>query len=239
MKIPQSVVGPSAIHEDTGLANSAEAAIAARNLANVFSFLATLLNECPDFAFVDKLRATGGDFIAGLGKESGFPEEVAAGFRDMAKYVEETKNEPKPTVQQDLAVDWTRVFRGVSPDYSPTPPYEACYADAMITEMQLIQTVNHLYLANGLMISSDYNNRPDYIGLEFSFLAHLAEAEAQAWDEDNAELAESYQETGRAFLREHLGWVEKYVTRAMDYAKTGFYRGFLRLCRGVVAEAAG
>lgn len=236
MKISQNAIGQTVIPES----EKQEATRAARNLAGVYGFLATLLNECPDTAFVGKLRAAGGGFIAGLAEGAGFPDEVAEGFRDMAKYVDETRNRPEPLVQEDLAVDWTRVFRGVSPTYSPTPPYEACYIEPTITEMQLIQTVNQIYRANGLAISDDYNNRPDYLGLQFSFLEHLADAEAQAWDENDADAAKSYHDTAQSFLREHVGvWIEKYIEHAMSYAKTGFYRGFLRLCRGVVAEAAG
>ena len=214
-------------------------AVAARNRANVYSFLATVLNERPDAAFVANLRAAGGDFISGLAEEASLTADIAQGFRDMAQYVEENEDKPEDVVEQDLAVDWTRLFRGLSPTYSPMPPYEASFTNAGGNEVQLIQEVNQLYRANGLVISSDYNGRPDSMGLELSFLEHLALTEAQAWEKNDPDLAQSIRETARMFLQGHLGaWAERFITPALDFAKTGFYHGFLQLCRGVIAEAA-
>ncbi len=210
----------------------------ARSRADVYSFLATLMNECPDAALVGNLRAAGGDFISNLAEEANLTGEVAQGFRDMAKFVEESKSQPEQAVQQDLAVDWTRLFRGLSPAYSPMPPYEASFVETNDTPIQLIQEVNQLYRVNGLAMSSDYRDRPDYMGVELSFLQHLCEAEAQAWEENKPDLARSYQKTAQEFLKGHLGmWADKFITPAMDFAKTSFYQGFLQLCKGVVAEA--
>ncbi len=211
--------------------------VAARSRADVYSFLATLLNECPDAVLVTNLLAAGGDFISSLAEKANLASEVAQGFRDMAKYVEESKGQPEQAVQQDLAVDWTRLFRGLGPTYSPMPPYEASFVDTSGNPVQLIQEVNQLYRSNGLAMSSDYNERPDYMGAELSFLRCLSEAEAQAWEESKPDLARSHQRTAQDFLKRHLGlWADKFITPAMDFAKTGFYRGFLQLCRGVVAE---
>jgi putative dimethyl sulfoxide reductase chaperone len=211
---------------------------AARSQADVYGFLATLLNECPDAALVGNLRAAGGDFIRSLAEEANLTGEVAQGFRDMAKYVEESQSQPEQAVQQDLAVDWTRLFRGLSPTYSPMPPYEASFVETNGTPIQVIQEVNQLYRVNGLAMSSEYSDRPDYMGVELSFLQHLSEAEARAWKENKPELARSHQKTAQEFLNGHLGiWADKFITPAMDFARTGFYHGFLQLCRGVVAES--
>ncbi len=219
--------------------NHQEAATAAQNRANMYSFLATLLNERPDAALVGNLKTAGGGFIRALAEEASLTGPVAEGFRDMAKYVEDHKSQPEAEVQQDLAVDWTRLFRGLSPAYSPMPPYEASFMVAPGNEFELIQKVNETYRANGVELSADCKERPDYMGLELSFLEHLAEAEAQAWEEDNLELAKSHQRTAWAFLNEHLGaWADQFIEPATSFAKTSFYHGVLKLCRGVVAEAA-
>ncbi len=216
-----------------------EAATAARNRADMYSFLATLLNERPDAALVNNLKSAGGDFITGLVEEASLTGLVAEGFRDMAKYAEEHKDRPQAEVQQDLAVDWTRLFRGLSPAYSPMPPYEASFMETPGNEVELIQRVNETYRMNGLSISDDHNERPDYMGLELSFLEHLADEEARAWQENRPDMAKSYQRTARIFLNEHLAsWTDKFIEPAMSFAKTSFYHGFLKLCRGVVDEAA-
>jgi TorA maturation chaperone TorD len=119
------------------------------------------------------------------------------------------------------------------------PPYEAIFMGDGDDQIELIQGVNQLYRDNGLVVSNNSNERPDYIGLEFSFLQHLAEAEAQAWEQGDADLARSRQETAHMFLRQHLGaWISTFTVPALRFAKTDFYHGFLQLCQGVVAEAA-
>ncbi len=225
--------------DDIQQVNYLEAAETARTQANVYSFMATLLNERPDEAFVKNLRAAGGDFISALAREASLTGRVADGFRDMAEYVEKKRSLPEKEVLQDLAVDWTRLFRGLSPAYSPMPPYEVSFTGNGGNEVELIQEINDLYRAYGLTTNSNYSDRPDYIGLEFSFLQYLAEAEAQAWQEGNPALAKTHQETAHEFLVKHLGvWINTFIAPAMRFAKTGFYHGFLELCGGVVAEAA-
>ncbi len=238
MTVPRKNAQQPAIRQEQEPAGYMEAAAGARNRANVYGFLAAVLNERPDLAFVRNLRAADGAFILSLAKAAGVPEEVAQGFHDMAQYVQESKDRPESEIEQELAVEWTRLFRGVNPAFSPVPPYEASFTRTGKSEIESIQAVNQFYRENGLAINSDYSNRPDYIGLELSFLEHLAEDEAQAWEKGRAAQAESCAQVARAFIAEHLGaWAEMYIARAMDYADTGFYQGLLRLCRGVVTEA--
>lgn len=220
------------------LGNGTGAAAAARNRASMYSFLATLLNERPDAALVENLREAGGDFICALAQEASLAGPSAEGFRLMAKYVDESQSQPKDAVEQDLAVDWTRLFRGLSPAYSPMPPYEASFMESPGNEVELIQRVDNTYRIHGLTVSSDYNERPDYMGLELCFLEHLAQAEAQAWEENDADKAQSYQNTAHVFLSEHLAaWADKFIEPALGFARTSFYHGFLQICQGVVAEA--
>lgn len=219
--------------------DSLEAAAAARNRASVYSFVATLLNNSPDKALVRRLRKTGGDFISALAEEASLTGPAAQGFRDMARYVEESRRRSVGAVQQDLAVDWTRIFRGLSPAYSPMPPYEASFTGDGGNTIDIIQEINETYRAHGLSVEDGCNDRPDYIGLELSFLQYLAEAEAEAWEAGDAELAEARRKTARAFVEKHLGvWIHTFIAPALTFAKTGFYHGFLELCGGVVAEAA-
>lgn len=214
-------------------------ALEARNRAGVYGFLATLLNQGPDTTLVRHLRKTGGEFIASLADEASLTGSVAQGFRDMARYVDENREKPVAAVQQDLAVDWTRVFRGLSPAYSPLPPYEASFTSNGGNEIEIIQEINETYRAHGLSIKDGCNDRPDYIGLELSFLQHLAEEEAKAWEAGDVELAEKHHRTAHAFVQKHPGvWINTFIAPALRFAKTGFYHGFLELCGGVVAEAA-
>src|SRR5512140_324291 len=113
--------GESIMTKEATVQDHLDEAVAARNRANMYSFLATLLNERPDTALIENLKMAGGEFICALANEASLTGSAAEGFQAMAKFVEENKSLPEQQVRQDLAVDWTRLFRGLSPAYSPMP----------------------------------------------------------------------------------------------------------------------
>ena len=208
---------------------------AARGRAHVFDFLATLLNRRPDLDLVRTLRANSLDELIGQAEASEPDSQVVQGLKEMAQFVETTAAEPETGIETALGVDWTRLFRGVTPRYGPPPPYESIYIDTGETELATIQSVNEFYLNSGAMLEKTAGNRPDYLGLELGFLSFLAEEEAKAWEAGDEVLARSYQEKARSFFEQHPGaWASKFLTEALNYAKTGFYTGFLYLCLGTL-----
>jgi putative dimethyl sulfoxide reductase chaperone len=211
---------------------------AARERASVFDFLATLLNQRPDLELVRNLRTNSLEVLISQVEDSEPGNQVVLGLREMARFVESTSRDPETEVETALGVDWTRLFRGVTPRYGPPPPYESIYADTGETELRTIQSVIEFYWNSGAQLENTAGNRPDYLGLELSFLCFLAEEEAKAWESGNEELAQSYQEKARSFFEQHpAAWANKFLIEALNYAKTGFYKGYLYLCQETISQA--
>lgn len=206
--------------------------------SQVYGFLATVLDIRPDNSFVKRLRSFGVDALTGLIKEENSDNVIRQGIQAMADFLKLTAEISSEKVEELLAVDWTRLFRGISPNYGPPPPYEAVYIGDGRSQVEIMQSLNRYYLECGSLVEQDYGNRLDYLGLELGFMSHLAELEAAAWKEGNFEQAEILEGKARSFLNQHLGlWVDKFITAALAQAKTEFFKGFLLLTRGVVTQA--
>jgi len=217
--------------------NRFEAAEGARAQAGMYSFLANLFNQRPNLEFVKRLRELGPDgfsFDVGQGEISA---EVKHGLQEMASFIDETQGWSEDKVEQELAVDWTRLFRGVSPGYGPPPPYEGVYSEGVGSPADVLQAIVQVYHKYSVDVDEKAANRPDYFGIELDFLRHLSESEARAWEEEDEQKALGYQTAQQEFLSNHLGkWAGKFCERALEEAKTEFYRGFLRLTQSVLKE---
>lgn len=223
--------GAESASSQGGLGKAAEAR------ATMCMFLARMFNERPDQALVQRLRLLGSEWITKLAQSIDLPEDAVLGLKDIARFVEGSAEAPEDDVALSLAVDWTRLFRGVAPGYGPAPPYEGVYVPGNLEPSAVLLAVVTDYLKQGVVLSRDGVNRPDYIGLEFDFLALLAEREQAAWDNGDAAAAADQRRGAQEFFDQHAGrWVQLYCDQAIEQAKTDFYCGLLRLTRGVVEE---
>ena len=214
-----------------------EAVESAQGRAGMYSFLANLFNQRPDLELVRRLREMGPEgFDLAAGGDDISPE-VERGLHEMASFIEATQDRSEEQVEEDLAVDWTRLFRGVSPGYGPPPPYEGVYSEGAANPQDVLQGIMQMYHKYSVDVDEKAANRPDYIGIELDFLRYLSESEADAWEKGEEESALDYHAAQKEFLSKHLGkWGEKFCERALEEAKTDFYRGFIRLTRGVLKE---
>jgi putative dimethyl sulfoxide reductase chaperone len=203
------------------------AAAAAR--AGAYGFLALLCNQRPSLELVRRLRTIGVEGF--LGMVDGEPDNdlIRQGLEEMAAFVAEAGNRSDAEVEELLAVDWTRLFRGVRPGYGPPPPYEGVYLGA--DPLQAIQAVSSVYRQHGVAPASDSSaNRPDYIGIELDFLRYLCEQQVAAHEKGDEEAIEQWSRAEAAFLQNHLGkWASAYCDRAAQEAATAFYRGTAHL----------
>jgi TorA maturation chaperone TorD len=125
----------------------------------------------------------------------------------------------------ELKRDWTKLFRGVSPDYGPKPPYEELFSPWELTE--LMGELAKVYTANGFTPSGE---RHDYIGVELSFAAHLSALRVESFKEGDLESVERYGEILGEFLENHpKKWFKRFCDAAFPKVSTEFYRGVLQL----------
>jgi len=209
-----------------------------RSRAGMYGFLATIYNQQADSQMVRNLRK--GEILTLLtsGCSNNFISDISQGLNEIAEFIQLSTEAPGNKVELLLAVDWTRLFRGVSPEKGPQPPYEGLYLNKGKDDQEVMQDVYRQYKNEGITIGSTFQNRPDYIGIELDFLRHLSDQEADAIDAGDNDRASKYSKSADAFLAEHLGqWCGKFCDLAITHAKTGFYRGALRLTKGIVNQS--
>jgi len=137
-------------------------------------------------------------------------------------------------LEEDLAVEWTKIFRGVQKGYSPPPPYESVYLGGGILQGEPMRTVSNLYATHGLQTRTPTGELPDYIAMEFKFMSVLAAEEAEAWTSRKEDALSCLLEQKR-FLREHLlRWVPKFCDEARKHIETEFYKGVIDLFQALL-----
>ena len=134
----------------------------------------------------------------------------------------------------DLRVDYTHMFVGL--ERVLVPMWESVYFSKQrnIFQEETLQ-VRNWYRRFGLEPEKLYQEPDDHIGLEFAFLAHLAQLGTQALEEEDERRFQQLFEAQRAFFKEHLGtWVLTWCGLVEQHAKTNFYKGLASLTRGAV-----
>ncbi|MDR2401019.1 MAG: molecular chaperone TorD family protein [Deferribacteraceae bacterium] len=154
-------------------------------------------------------------------------EAVGQGADELSNYVSLIKNHAEGVVDEasmlELKRDWTKLFRGVSPDYGPIPPYEQLFSGGEIAET--VGTLANIYADYSFEVQ---NERHDYIGVEFAFLAHLAALACKSCSEGEAASFERYSKEFYDFFNNHpKRWFSKFKQAALPCASTDFYKGVL------------
>ena len=136
-----------------------------------------------------------------------------------------------------LNTDYTQLFTTTFGQCF-APPWESVYCNEnQLLFQEQTESVRKWYKKYGLESAWVYKEPDDHIGLELSFLAHLASlgyssAKNNATSEMNAVL-----DAQRKFLSEHtLVWVHHWCDRTISMARTDFYRGVGLLVRGALSE---
>lgn len=207
--------------------------------ASFSAFLSTHFLNLPDEPFVEQLRSDGYRQVLEslLAGEDDLHPDIAEGARLMHAYLSANREMGPAALSQALGVDRTRLYRGISPTYSPPPPYEAVWSAELGEPAGLLQRIAAIYHQSGLDQAPGVNERLDYIGIELAYMEYLAQEEAGAREAGDEGHAADLLEEQRSFFREHLTpWVPRFVEKALEFAHTDFYRGHLLMLRGYVLE---
>lgn len=208
-----------------------------RDRASFYSFVNLHFLELPDELFVASLREA--DFISALESLGQSPEvhrEINKGASLMASYLNETVNCSNRELANQLGMDRTRLYRGVSPTYGPVPPYEALWIDKN-RDSDLMPEIARIYQASGFVLKEDIQERLDYIGIQLSYMEQLAIKEIGAREAGNKEDVRAVLGSEKAFIQDHLGkWTPGFVMSALEHVRTDFYRGHLLMLRGFMEQ---
>lgn len=173
------------------------------------------------------------DVFAELPLEANHPD-VTAGLELLRSWSAGHRDGMSDEQFQDLKVDYTRLFIGV--DGVLAPPWESVHLsrERLLFQEQTIQ-VRHWYLRHGLEVIEQAREPDDHVGLELSFLGHLARLGIAALEADNEEEFNVLLDAQRGFMTEHmLRWLPLWSGQVSRHARTELFRGLGLLTRGVL-----
>jgi TorA maturation chaperone TorD len=201
--------------------------------SRVYGILAAAYNRQPDESLARRLASldtSGHDW----------PPELREGIDLIEGFVRACEGRPTRELATELAVERTRLFRGLKPGCGPPPPYESVYLGGNgQPRMQAAEAVARSYAEAGVGLPEGLKEQPDYIGLELDFMRHLTEKEARAWAEGDEDAAARIAEQERSFLEEHLArWVPRFCEAMDGAARLDFYRGIARVTSRFVRDEA-
>ena len=171
----------------------------------------------PDEAYMNGM-------VAAFSAEEAAP--WAASFAAFSNRIGEVGDE---VALQELAVDRTRLFKGLTPD-GPTPPYQSLFRQEKRSDS--LAQVSGTYRQAGFDMGPDVNDAPDQLGVELMFVAFLLRRCAGCQDG-----AGRWLELAKSFFRENLEpFALSYVRVMREHARTDFFRGYALLLECFILE---
>jgi putative dimethyl sulfoxide reductase chaperone len=202
--------------------------------ALLFGLLGKILYGDLDKAWLDSLIA--GEVFSEV-PFGGNQLEIQQGLELLSRWSTENREGISTEEFKNLQYDQLRLLIGL--DRVLAPVWESVYfnENRLVFQQQTHQ-VREWYARFGLQIER-FNREPDdHIGLELSFIAHLASRALNAQETD-PQCFDDFVEAQRQFLSEHLlRWGPAWAKLVKQHAGTDFYRGVAHLTHGALLAAA-
>jgi len=165
--------------------------------------------------------------------------DVRQGLALFAQWSQQCDGTITPQGLTDLKADHTRLFTGLA--NIPVAPWESVF----FTEERLVfqkqtQDVRDWYQRYGMtVVSGQYKEPEDHIGLELTFMAHLAKIGLAALAAQNQPEFEQALAAQREFAQKHLFlWAPLWCSLIQAHAKSDFYRSLAQIVYGMLLELA-
>jgi TorA maturation chaperone TorD len=195
---------------------------------SVYEMLSAYYLELPDQRMVNSIFDP--DFDRRLSAVASVFEtgEMQEGLRLISNFISSFRNQSQEEVLRRIAIDRTRLFRGISEKHSPPPPYESFYR-----EQKASAEVYRFYSRLGVTLPEEWTESPDYLGIEIDFMRLLCQSEEEAWLNKQPEKALELLKASMDFLKDHLlKWAPSFLDKMYEMADLDFYRGLAKLTSG-------
>jgi putative dimethyl sulfoxide reductase chaperone len=199
---------------------------------SVYELLSAFYLDLPDRAMIQSIFDP--DFERELSSVASAFEtgEIRDGLRLIHGFISSFRKKPEEETLKRIAVDRTKLFRGISEETGPPPPYESVYREQR-TDGASRAEVFRFYGKLGVTPPETITESPDYLGVEIDFMRLLCRQEEEAWRNGNPYRALELLSAGLEFLNEHLlKWVPLFCERMFEKAELDFYRGLARFTSG-------
>jgi putative dimethyl sulfoxide reductase chaperone len=190
--------------------------------ANVYGFLADVFREEPSEALLSNLETP--KFSAAL-------DALNVSLREMFE------SESHDQLVENLALEYTRLFIGPGSHISPN---ESMHVDARYGEQNAFwgpQTVEvkKFMEAAGIETNDSFSGMPDHISAELEFMQLLLVKEAEAWKNEDHELAVNIVRIEKRFYEEHLSqWASNFFNKVIDAAEMPFYGNLAEIAKAFI-----
>jgi putative dimethyl sulfoxide reductase chaperone len=201
----------------------------------MFSLLGKILLQNPEKSWLQPL------LDEDLFSEAPFAEQqanVIQGLDLLEKWSLTCEGDITQAMLIDLKADYTHLFTGMSK--VPVVPWESVYfTEERLVFQEQTQKVRAWYRQYGLEMESQYREPEDHIGLEMTFIGHLAKIGLAALAANNVADFEKALAAQRDFAANHLFlWAPLWCDLINEHAKTDFYRGLAQVVHGAIIELA-
>ena len=199
---------------------------------SVYEMLSAYYLELPDQRMVNSIFDP--DFDRRLSVVASVFEtgETQEGLRLISNFISSFKHESQEEILRRIAIDRTRLFRGISEKYSPPPPYESCYRERRLCG-ETSAEVCRFYSRLGVTLPEAWRESPDYLGIEIDFMRLLCQSEEEAWLNKQPEKALELLRASMDFLKDHLlKWAPSFLDKMYEMADLDFYRGLAKFTSG-------
>ena len=202
-------------------------------VALLFSVLGKAFHAAPDREWLDALAQ---DDLFAEAPFGGAQPDMQAGLALLQTWSQENRNGISTDALSVLQAEYTRLFIGPGPVVAA--PWESVYfSDERLLFQKETFQVRAWYARYGLTAPSLHREPDDHIGLEVSFVAHLAGLALRAIDAHDQERFQEVLEAQRRFLAEHLfKWGPGWCSRVEATSDSEFYRGLALVTRGALSE---
>jgi TorA maturation chaperone TorD len=141
------------------------------------------------------------------------------------------------TSLDELGVEFTRLFSGISEGNGPPPPFESVWReDRLIGESTV--AVLESYARAGFADIDPAAGPQDHISVELKFIALLALREAEAWHADDAAGARQRLLQQRDFLRVHLTtWAPRWADSVIQQTTMPLFAALAGLLKAGLGQA--
>ena len=210
------------LHMGLTLPSGPELAAVAQRRSQAYWMLARCFGERPSKPLFAELQLA----LAGVAPPA--PDEPLAA--ESAALVNALLSAAQDETQaQDLSIEFTRLFSGISKSYGGPPPFESVAREGAWGGDTLAAVVE-AYAEAGISPPLPEAAPPDHLSAELRFLAIACYHEGQAWDGGDLQAACDWLQRERDFLDQHiLCWVPDYCAKLDDLAHKPLYHALLVL----------
>jgi len=210
----------------------------AESRKKIYNLLSSIFIKVPTLDFVNSLISHNfGSVLADLTLKTDNINGMLGGIEIVNEFLNASRSKSAEKLRQELAVVFTRLFRGITKGYSPLPPYESAYLEGRVMGNSTQAVMRRYAEANAKIFLSQKEKMPDSIELELGFMGFLCSKEIVAWRNENTIQILKYLEMEKAFLDEHmLQWIPKFSKEAERVCneigkEANFYLGVVRMVR--------